>query len=82
MTTVAELREISENSRRKDEIHQWDIYDLKNDYDVQILELIDIITKAYTCGPEIGREVASNRRNSIAARLQKSVEDTSFDYRD
>ena len=82
MTTVAELREISENSRRKDEIHQWDIYDLKNDYDVQILELIDIITKAYMCGPEIGREVANNRRNSIAARLQKSVEDTSFDYRD
>ena len=73
MTTVAELREISENKRRKDEIHQWDIYDLKNDYDVQILELIDIITKAYLCGPEIGREVADNQRNRIAARLQENI---------
>ena len=82
MTTVAELREISENSRRKDEIHQWDIYDLKNDYDVQILELIDIITKAYLCGPEIGREVADNRRKRIAERLQKSADEIEFNYRD
>ena len=82
MTTVAELREISENSRRKDEIHQWDIYDLKNDYDVQMLELIDIIAKAYSCGPEIGREVADNRRKRIADRLQKSFEDSTIDYRD
>tara|TARA_B100000745_G_scaffold108525_1_gene69551 strand:- start:265 stop:519 length:255 start_codon:yes stop_codon:yes gene_type:complete len=71
MATVTELRQITQ---RKNEI--------RDDYDVQILELIDIITKAYMCGPEIGREVANNRRNSIAARLQKSVEDTSFDYRD
>ena len=82
MTTVTELREISENSRRKDEIHQWDIYDLKNDYDVQILELIDIITKAYLCGPEIGREVADNRRKRIAERLQKSADEIEFNYRD
>ena len=71
MTTATELRQITQ---RKNE--------LRADYDVEILDLIDIITKAYTCGPEIGREVADNRRNSIAARLQKSVEDTSFDYRD
>ena len=71
MSTVSELRQISQ---RKKEI--------RNDYDVQILELIDIITTAYQCGPEIGREVADNRRKRIAARLQKSVEDTSFDYRD
>ena len=71
MTTVTELREISEISRRKKEIHQWDIYDMKNDYDVEILDLIDIITKAYLCGDEVGREVADNRRKRIAARLQE-----------
>ena len=60
MSTVSELRQISQ---RKKEI--------RNDYDVQILELIDIITKAYLCGPEIGREVADNRRKRIAERLQK-----------
>ena len=70
MTTATELRQITQ---RKNE--------LRADYDAEILELIDIITKAYICGDDIGREVASNRRNSIAARLQKSVEDTSFDYR-
>ena len=62
MTTVTELRQITQ---RKNEI--------RADYDVQILELIDIITKAYTCGPEIGREVANNRRNRIAARLQENI---------
>ena len=61
MTTVAELRQITQ---RKNEI--------RDDYDVQILELIDIITTAYMCGPEIGREVAANRRKRIADRLQKS----------
>ena len=71
MSTVSELRQISQ---RKKEI--------RNDYDVQILELIDIITKAYLCGPEIGREVADNRRKRIAERLQKSAEDSPFDYRD
>ena len=71
MTTAAAVRQITQ---RKNEI--------RADYDVQILELIDIITKAYTCGPEIGREVANNRRNSIAARLQKSFEDSTIDYRD
>ena len=60
MSTVSELRQISQ---RKKEI--------RNDYDVEILELIDIITKAYLCGPEIGREVADNRRKRIAERLQK-----------
>ena len=60
MSTVSELRQISQ---RKKEI--------RDDYDVQILELIDIITKAYLCGPEIGREVADNRRKRIAERLQK-----------
>jgi hypothetical protein len=62
MSTVSELRQISQ---RKKEI--------RNDYDVQILELIDIITKAYLCGPEIGREVADNRRKRIAARLQENI---------
>ena len=62
MTTVTELRQITQ---RKNEI--------RADYDVQILDLIDIITKAYTCGPEIGREVANNRRNRIAARLQENI---------
>jgi hypothetical protein len=71
MTTITELRQITENTRRKDEIHQWDIYDLKNDYDVEILDIIDIITKAYLCGDEVGREVADNRRKRIAERLQK-----------
>ena len=71
MTTATELRQITQ---RKNE--------LRADYDAEILELIDIITKAYMCGDDISREVANNRRNSIAARLQKSVEDTSFDYRD
>ena len=61
MTTVSELRQITQ---RKKEI--------RDDYDVQMLELIDIIAKAYTCGPEIGREVAANRRKRIADRLQKS----------
>ena len=71
MTTVTELRQITQ---RKNEI--------RDDYDVQILELIDIITKAYEFHPWHGQQVASNRRAAIAARLQKSVEDTSFDYRD
>ena len=71
MTTVTELRQISQ---RKKEI--------RNDYDVQILELIDIITKAYLCGPEIGREVADNRRKRIAERLQKSADEIEFNYRD
>ena len=71
MTTATELRQITQ---RKNE--------LRADYDAEILELIDIITKAYMCGDDIGREVASNRRNSIAARLQKSLEDSPFDYRD
>ena len=70
MSTVAELRQITQ---RKKEI--------RDDYDVQMLELIDIIAKAYTCGPEIGREVASNRRKRIADRLQKSAEDSSQNYR-
>ena len=61
MTTAAELRQITQ---RKNE--------LRADYDVEILDLIDIITKAYTCGPEIGREVAANRRKRIADRVQKS----------
>ena len=71
MSTVSELRQISQ---RKKEI--------RNDYDVQILELIDIITKAYLCGPEIGREVADNRRKRIAERLQKSADEIEFNYRD
>ena len=71
MTTATELRQITQ---RRNE--------LRADHDVEILDLIDIITKAYLCGPEIGREVANNRRNSIAARLQKSVEDSTIDYRD
>ena len=71
MSTVSELRQISQ---RKKEI--------RDDYDVEILDLIDIITKAYLCGPEIGREVADNRRKRIAERLQKSAEDSPFDYRD
>ena len=71
MSTVSELRQISQ---RKKEI--------RNDYDVQILELIDIITQAYLCGDEVGREVADNRRKRIAERLQKSAEDSPFDYRD
>ena len=71
MSTVSELRQISQ---RKKEI--------RNDYDVQILELIDIITTAYLCGPEIGREVADNRRKRIAERLQKSADEIEFIYRD
>ena len=62
MTTATELRQITQ---RKNE--------LRADYDVEILDLIDIITKAYLCGPEIGREVANNRRNRIAARLQDNI---------
>ena len=62
MSTVTELRQITQ---RKKEI--------RDDYDVQMLELIDIITKAYVCGPEIGREVADNQRNRIAARLQENI---------
>ena len=60
MTTVTELREISQ---RKKEI--------RDDYDVEILDIINIITKAYLCGDEVGREVADNRRKRIAERLQK-----------
>ena len=60
MTTVTELREISQ---RKKEI--------RDDYDVEILEIINIITTAYLCGDEVGREVADNRRKRIAERLQK-----------
>ena len=71
MTTVTELREISQ---RKKEI--------RDDYDVEILDIIDIITRAYLCGDEVGREVADNRRKRIAERLQKSAEDSPFDYRD
>ena len=62
MTTVTELRQITQ---RKNE--------LRADYDVEILDLIDIITKAYLCGDDIGREVANNRRNRIAARLQENI---------
>ena len=62
MTTATELRQITQ---RKNE--------LRADHDVEILDLIDIITKAYLCGPEIGREVANNRRNRIAARLQDNI---------
>ena len=62
MSTVSELRQISQ---RKKEI--------RNDYDVEILELIDIITRAYLCGDEVGREVADNRRKRIAARLQENI---------
>ena len=60
MTAVTELREISQ---RKKEI--------RDDYDVEILEIINIITTAYLCGDEVGREVADNRRKRIAERLQK-----------
>ena len=60
MTTVTELRQITQ---RKKEI--------RDDYDVEILDLIDIITRAYLCGDEVGREVADNRRKRIAERLQK-----------
>jgi hypothetical protein len=60
MTTVTELREISQ---RKKEI--------RDDYDVEILDIINIITTAYLCGDEVGREVADNRRKRIAERLQK-----------
>jgi hypothetical protein len=62
MTTATELRQITQ---RKNE--------LRADYDVEILDLIDIITRAYLCGDDIGREVASNRRAAIAARLQENV---------
>ena len=62
MTTAAELRQITQ---RKNE--------LRADYDVEILDLIDIITKAYLCGDDIGREVANNRRAAIAARLQENI---------
>ena len=62
MTTATELRQITQ---RRNE--------LRADHDVEILDLIDIITKAYLCGTEIGREVASNRRNRIAARLQDNI---------
>ena len=71
MTTATELRQITQ---RKNE--------LRADYDVEILDLIDIITKAYLCGDDIGREVADNRRKRIADRLQKSFEDSTIDYRD
>ena len=54
-----------ESERRQNEV--------RADYDVEILDLIDIITKAYLCGGEIGREVANNRRNRIAARLQENI---------
>ena len=60
MTAVTELREISQ---RKKEI--------RDDYDVEILDIINIITTAYLCGDEVGREVADNRRKRIAERLQK-----------
>ena len=60
MTTVTELRQITQ---RKNEI--------RDDFDVEILDIIDIITKAYLCGDEVGREVADNRRKRIAERLQK-----------
>ena len=62
MTTATDLRQITQ---RRNE--------LRADHDVEILDLIDIITKAYLCGPEIGREVANNRRNRIAARLQDNI---------
>jgi len=62
MTTATELRQITQ---RKNE--------LRADYDAEILDLIDIITKAYLCGDDIGREVANNRRNRIAARLQENI---------
>ena len=62
MTTATELRQITQ---RKNE--------LRADYDAEILDLIDIITKAYLCGADIGREVANNRRNRIAARLQENI---------
>ena len=62
MTTATELRQITQ---RRNEV--------RADHDVEILDLIDIITKAYLCGGEIGREVANNRRNRIAARLQENI---------
>ena len=62
MTTATELRQITQ---RKNE--------LRADYAAEILDLIDIITKAYLCGDDIGREVANNRRNRIAARLQENI---------
>ena len=62
MTTATELRQITQ---RRNE--------LRADHDVEILDLIDIITKAYLCGDDIGREVANNRRNRIAARLQENI---------
>ena len=62
MTTATELRQITQR-----------LNELRADHDVEILDLIDIITKAYLCGPEIGREVANNRRNRIAARLQDNI---------
>ena len=62
MTTATELRQITQ---RKNE--------LRADYDAEILDLIDIITKAYLCGDDIGREVANNRRDRIAARLQENI---------
>ena len=62
MTTATELRQITQ---RRNE--------LRADHDVEILDLIDIITKAYLCGDDIGREVANNRRNRIAARLQDNI---------
>ena len=71
MTTVTELREISQ---RKKEI--------RDDYDVEILDIINIITTAYLCGDEVGREVADNRRKRIAERLQKSADEIEFNYRD
>ena len=71
MSTVSELRQISQ---RKKEI--------RNDYDVQILELIDIITKAYSYSTEFGRLIGDNRRKRIAERLQKSADEIEFNYRD
>ena len=64
------LEELDTAWRRESEQRQNEV---RVDYDVEILDLIDIITKAYLCGDDIGREVANNRRDRIAARLQENI---------
>ena len=64
------LEELDTAWRRESEQRQNEV---RADYDVEILDLIDIITKAYLCGDDIGREVANNRRDRIAARLQENI---------
>ena len=64
------LEELDTAWRRESEQRQNEV---RADYDVEILDLIDIITKAYLCGDDIGREVANNRRAATAARLQENI---------